>query len=144
FTAKEAKKASHAQGCNERGTDVCIRVGMAVGLPFQYSAMMASGMETGPTDSYRQNLEAAETRRGQPPTPTSRHIVISRASQNTSNSTRSRAQKVPIISVSRIRSAIMYSRTRTVIDFELAMMQNGSTAVVRITNGSEMRSPPMW
>ncbi len=38
----------------------------------------------------------------------------------------------------------MYSRTRTVIAFQLAMMQNGSSAVVRITNGSEMPSTPMW
>ena len=38
----------------------------------------------------------------------------------------------------------MYSRTRTVIAFQLAMMQNGISAVVRITNGSEMPSTPMW
>ena len=37
----------------------------------------------------------------------------------------------------------MYSRTRTVIDFQLATMQNGISAVVRITNGSEMPSTPM-
>ena len=38
----------------------------------------------------------------------------------------------------------MYSRTRIVTDFQLAMMQNGISAVVRITNGSEMPSTPMW
>ncbi len=37
----------------------------------------------------------------------------------------------------------MYSRTRSVIDFQLATMQNGIRAVVRITNGSEMPSTPM-
>ncbi len=37
----------------------------------------------------------------------------------------------------------MYSRTRTVTDFQLATMQNGSNAVVRMTNGSEMPSTPM-
>ena len=37
----------------------------------------------------------------------------------------------------------MYSRTRVWIDFQLAMMQNGISAVVRITNGSEMPSTPM-
>src|SRR5205807_5175066 len=57
---------------------------------------------------------------------------------------RSSAQKVPTISVSRIRNAIMYSRTRIVTDFQLAMMQNGIKAVVRITKGSEMPSTPMW
>src|SRR6266496_1573011 len=84
FTANEAKNASHAQVCNERGTAVCISVGMSVVPAFQYSAMIASS-----------------------------------------------------------RNAIMYSRTRTVIDFQLAMMQNGINAVVRITNGSEMPSTPM-
>ena len=49
FTAKEAKKASHAQVCNERGTAVCIRVGMSVVPPFQYSAMMASSISTEPS-----------------------------------------------------------------------------------------------
>ena len=38
----------------------------------------------------------------------------------------------------------MYSRTRSVTDFQLAMMQNGMKAVVRITSGSEMPSTPMW
>ena len=38
----------------------------------------------------------------------------------------------------------MYSRTRIVTDFQLATMQNGISAVVRITNGSEMPSTPMW
>jgi hypothetical protein len=51
--------------------------------------------------------------------------------------------KVPTISVSRIRNAIMYSRTRTVMDFQLATMQSGISAVVRITNGSDMPSTPM-
>jgi hypothetical protein len=37
----------------------------------------------------------------------------------------------------------MYSRTRIVTDFQLARMQNGIRAVVRITNGSEMPSTPM-
>ena len=37
----------------------------------------------------------------------------------------------------------MYSRTRCVIDFQLAMMQIGIKAVVRITNGSAMPSTPM-
>ena len=49
FTAKEAKKASHAQVCNERGTAVCMRVGMSVVPPFQYSAMMASSINTEPS-----------------------------------------------------------------------------------------------
>ena len=43
-----------------------------------------------------------------------------------------------------LANAIMYSRTRIVTDFQLAMMQNGISAVVRITNGSEMPSTPMW
>ena len=38
----------------------------------------------------------------------------------------------------------MYSRTRFVIAFQLAMMQNGMIAVVRTTSGSEMPSTPMW
>jgi len=37
----------------------------------------------------------------------------------------------------------MYSRTRTWTDFQLATMQNGIRAVVRITNGNEMPSTPM-
>lgn len=37
----------------------------------------------------------------------------------------------------------MYSRTRFVTDFQLATMQNGMIAVVRITSGSEMPSTPM-
>jgi len=37
----------------------------------------------------------------------------------------------------------MYSRTRTVTDFQLARMQIGISAVVRITNGSEMPSTPI-
>ena len=48
FTANEAKKASHAQVCKDRGTAVCIRVGMSVVPPFQYSAMMASSIRTEP------------------------------------------------------------------------------------------------
>src|ERR1700741_3858025 len=34
FTANEAKKASQAQVCNDRGTAVGIRVGISGGLPF--------------------------------------------------------------------------------------------------------------
>src|SRR5579864_6871730 len=48
FTAKEAKKASQAQVCRLRGTAVCIRVGMSVVPPFQYSAMIASSIKTEP------------------------------------------------------------------------------------------------
>ena len=40
--------ASHAQVCNDRGTAVCIRVGMSVVPPFQYNAMMASSIKTEP------------------------------------------------------------------------------------------------
>jgi hypothetical protein len=50
---------------------------------------------------------------------------------------------VPTISVSMIKNAIMYSRRRDVTDFQLATIQNGIKAVVRITNGSEMPSTPM-
>src|ERR1700755_625245 len=49
FTAKEAKNASHAQVCNDRGTAGCIRVGMSVVLAFQYSAMIASSIRTEPS-----------------------------------------------------------------------------------------------
>ena len=38
----------------------------------------------------------------------------------------------------------MYSLTRFWIDVQLARMQIGISAVVRITNGSEMPSTPMW
>ncbi len=38
----------------------------------------------------------------------------------------------------------MYSFTRRWITRQLAMMQIGIKAVVRITNGSEMPSTPMW
>ena len=38
----------------------------------------------------------------------------------------------------------MYSLTRCWIGSQLAMMQIGISAVVRITNGSEMPSTPMW
>ena len=38
----------------------------------------------------------------------------------------------------------MYSLTRRWIGRQLAMMQSGIRAVVRITNGSEMPSTPMW
>src|ERR1700747_1891966 len=48
FTAKEAKNAHHAQVCKDRGTDACNNVGRSVVLPFQYSAMMASSMNTEP------------------------------------------------------------------------------------------------
>ncbi len=37
----------------------------------------------------------------------------------------------------------MYSLTRVWIGCQLAMMQIGISAVVRITNGSEMPSTPM-
>ena len=37
----------------------------------------------------------------------------------------------------------MYSLTRFWIGSQLAMMQTGISAVVRITNGSEMPSRPM-
>ena len=37
----------------------------------------------------------------------------------------------------------MYSRTRTVTDRQLAMMQSGMIAVVRMMSGSEMPSTPM-
>ena len=38
----------------------------------------------------------------------------------------------------------MYSLTRVSITRQLARMQSGISAVVRITNGSEMPSTPMW
>ena len=38
----------------------------------------------------------------------------------------------------------MYSFTRFSIASQLARMQIGISAVVRITNGSEMPSTPMW
>ena len=38
----------------------------------------------------------------------------------------------------------MYSFTRFWIAFQLARMQSGISAVVRMTNGSEMPSTPMW
>ena len=38
----------------------------------------------------------------------------------------------------------MYSFTRRWIGSQLAMMQIGIRAVVRMTNGSEMPSTPMW
>ncbi len=38
----------------------------------------------------------------------------------------------------------MYSLMRRWIALQLAMMQSGISAVVRITNGSEMPSTPMW
>src|ERR1700738_3502364 len=49
FTAKDAKNASHAQVCKDRGTAVCIRVGMSVVPAFQYSAMIASSIKTEPS-----------------------------------------------------------------------------------------------
>src|SRR3954468_10866314 len=49
FTAKDAKNASHSHVCNERGTAVCIRVGMSVVPAFQYSAMIASSIKTEPS-----------------------------------------------------------------------------------------------
>src|SRR5881394_141085 len=49
FTAKEAKNASQAQVCKLRGTAVCIRVGMSVVPAFQYSAMIASSINTEPS-----------------------------------------------------------------------------------------------
>ncbi len=38
----------------------------------------------------------------------------------------------------------MYSFTRFWITVQLARMQIGISAVVRITNGKEMPSTPMW
>ena len=38
----------------------------------------------------------------------------------------------------------MYSLTRVWMARQLATMQSGMIAVVRITNGSEMPSTPMW
>ena len=38
----------------------------------------------------------------------------------------------------------MYSLTRVWIGRQLAMMHSGISAVVRIKNGSEMPSTPMW
>src|ERR1700735_521857 len=48
LTAKEAKNASHAQVCRDRGTAVCISVGISVVPAFQYSAMIASSIRTEP------------------------------------------------------------------------------------------------
>src|SRR6201990_3158998 len=48
FTANEAKNASQAQVCNERGTAVCIKVGRSVVPAFQYRAMIASSIRTEP------------------------------------------------------------------------------------------------
>src|SRR3954452_19898995 len=56
FTAKEAKNASHAQVCRDRGTAVCISVGISVVPAFQYSAMIASSIRTEPSRVYRKNL----------------------------------------------------------------------------------------
>src|SRR5580658_7029715 len=49
LTAKEAKNASHAQVCRDRGTAVCINTGMSVVPAFQYSAMIASSIKTEPS-----------------------------------------------------------------------------------------------
>jgi hypothetical protein len=49
LTANEAKNASHAHFCNDRGTAACIRVGMSVVPAFQYSAMIASSIRTEPS-----------------------------------------------------------------------------------------------
>src|SRR5580692_1898822 len=49
FTANEAKNASQAQVCRDRGTAVCISVGMSVVPAFQYSAMIASSINTEPS-----------------------------------------------------------------------------------------------
>src|SRR6478752_458252 len=49
FTANEAKNASHAQVCKDRGTAVCINVGISVVPAFQYSAMIASSIRTEPS-----------------------------------------------------------------------------------------------
>ena len=38
----------------------------------------------------------------------------------------------------------MYSRTRVWMARQLAAMQSGMIAVVRMTSGSEMPSTPMW
>ena len=55
-----------------------------------------------------------------------------------------RAAKVPTMVVSITRKTIMYSRTRYWMACQLAMMQIGIKPVVRITNGSEIPSTPMW
>src|SRR5437763_442990 len=49
FTANDAKNASQAQVCKERGTAVCISVGMSVEPAFQYSAMIANSINTEPS-----------------------------------------------------------------------------------------------
>jgi len=50
---------------------------------------------------------------------------------------------VPTISVFKKQETPSYiRRTRIVIDFQLAKMQNGINAVVRITNGNEIPSTP--
>src|ERR1700709_1070049 len=49
FTANDAKNASHAQVCKLRGTAVCINAGMSVVPAFQYSAMIASSINTEPS-----------------------------------------------------------------------------------------------
>src|SRR3954454_22923836 len=49
FTANDAKNASQAQVCSERGTAVCISVGISVVPAFQYSAMIASSISTEPS-----------------------------------------------------------------------------------------------
>jgi hypothetical protein len=43
-----------------------------------------------------------------------------------------------------MRNAIMYSFTRLWIAVQLARMQIGINAVVRMTKGSEMPSTPIW
>src|SRR6266849_4744243 len=50
FTANEAKNASQAQVCKDRGTAVCISAGMSVVPAFQYNAMIASSIKTEPSN----------------------------------------------------------------------------------------------
>ena len=49
---------------------------------------------------------------------------------------------MPTIMVSITRKAIMYSRTRSVIDSQLARMQTGIKNVVNSTKNIEMPSTP--
>ena len=71
------------------------------------------------------------------------YIGISTASKNMKNSRKSLAANMPTISVSSTRNAIMYSRTRVWIDFQLATMQTGVSAVESRTNSTEIPSTPM-
>ena len=52
------------------------------------------------------------------------------------------ATNIPIIIVSRIRNAIMYSRTRSCTLSQEARMQSGISTVASSTNNTEMPSTP--